>query len=392
VFQVVEAAASEKKQRKLMSESTMGGRRRISIVALAFFSLYSYQSDVIIVSVGALSARMQYPRQRTLLHGPPKILNPNTNRLIDLGGATYERLLSQHQQQQWIQFNGTVCPFNAHEQDDDDVTVRSRSTLTTTTNTNDECFVLQPTIVSQDAESASAIYEALNSQLLFVHKPAKMHCVPPRQKMEDGDMDLTTLICKDIGHAKPCHRLDFDTSGVMVYGLTQQAHCAVSRQFQDRTTQKTYLALVHGHVADDHGLIDIPIGKQLTEHGYNQWALLRNDENGENAATPKGKANDNPILKPRTATTHYRVLDRRTVNDSFSYSLVQLTPKTGRGHQLRLHMKALGHEILGDTLHGTSTQVLSSAPRLCLHAQELEMDWEYEERTYRVVASSIAPF
>ncbi|KAL3921888.1 MAG: hypothetical protein SGILL_002510 [Bacillariaceae sp.] len=331
---------------------------------------------------GMVPAQPQRPLQRhQLMDRPPKIVNPATGRSIDLGGTTYNRLLEK---EQLVQFNGTLSPLQSFEQDDlRNLETRRNHMLQATT--NDECFILSPSIVSSEPiEDASDLHKALSAQLLFVHKPAKMHCVPPR--LHDGiSSDLTSIVCERYSDAKPCHRLDFDTSGVMVYGLTKEAHSAVSKQFQDRTTQKTYLALVHGHVQNDEGLIDFPIGKQLTDKGYNRWALILDDEQQK-------EANAYPIVKARAATTHYKVVDRRLSHANFSYSLVQLTPKTGRGHQLRLHMKELGHEILGDTLHGTCDPIVHSAPRLCLHAQELELEWKYGEMCYRIVAKSIVPF
>lgn len=136
------------------------------------------------------------------------------------------------------------------------------------------------------------------------------------------------------------HRLDKDTSGVLLVAKNDKAHQSLSAQFKDRTIQKTYLAIVKGSPKKDEGTISEPIGR----HPVNRKKM---------AVSQKG----------REAITHYKVLKRFK-----NYSLVELRPKTGRTHQLRVHMKHLGHPISGDPIYNEGDD---SNHRLQLHAYKI---------------------
>jgi tRNA pseudouridine32 synthase/23S rRNA pseudouridine746 synthase len=136
------------------------------------------------------------------------------------------------------------------------------------------------------------------------------------------------------------HRLDRDTSGLIVVPRTAEAHRDLSRQFHDRLIDKQYTAVVAGVMAEDAGRIDLPLRKDL-----------------EN---PPRHRVDHELGKP--AVTDYRVIARHA-----DRTRVALHPLTGRSHQLRIHLRALGHAILGDPLYGDVT----SAPRLLLHATQI---------------------
>ncbi|OEU10148.1 pseudouridine synthase [Fragilariopsis cylindrus CCMP1102] len=197
----------------------------------------------------------------------------------------------------------------------------------------------------------------LRRDLLFTNKPSGLHCVPSRALSDS----LAAQIMLSYPGGKPCHRLDRDTSGIVLFGLTKENHRDVSMQFEARTTSKTYVALVSGHPDKECGIVNLPIGKRKTEEGFNRWTI-----GGE---------------KPRE---NKRFTDTDT---GAIFTRVQLKPLTGRGHQLRLHMKAIGLPILGDTIHGEGGIPLCSS-RLCLHAQKLEVDWN----GFRLEAESIPPF
>lgn len=312
---------------------------------------------------------LSQPQKSLLL---PKIVNPRTKRPIQLGGATYLDLLKEGP---WVQHNGTLHrldldllkSYNKEEEEGDGDAGSQSNGDWTPTATKDEWFVLSPRSVSSTTINT-------NDQILFAHKPSNMHCVPPRDPLV-SQPSLTTQIQSIHGPtAKPCHRLDYDTSGIVVFGLTKQAHANISKQFEQRLTKKVYRALIAGHPLEDSGVIDIPIGKRKTLQGYNRWAM------------PADFPKDDPLLlKPRPAVTHWKILQR--YNDD-NYSLIELYPQTGRGHQLRLHMKAMGHAILGDTLHAPSSKIAKCAPRLCLQAHRLEVQWDGQP----IVAESIMPF
>ena len=136
------------------------------------------------------------------------------------------------------------------------------------------------------------------------------------------------------------HRLDRDTSGVMILAKDEDTQKFLKKQFQARTVHKTYYAVISGQPKLDAARIDLPLMRDLKRP-----TTFRVDANG----------------KP--AETYYRVLDSDGTN-----SLVELKPTTGRTHQLRVHMQYLGHPILGDPIYGTEP-----ADRLYLHAGSLEI-------------------
>ncbi len=139
------------------------------------------------------------------------------------------------------------------------------------------------------------------------------------------------------------HRLDRDTSGVVILAKNPETQTYLRKQFQDRKTHKTYVAVVEGSPKLDEALIDLPIARNL-----NRPTTFKVDPNG------------------KEAKTLYKVLRRNE-----KYSLLELKPVTGRTHQLRVHLKYLGTPILGDRVYGSAKP--DSKIRLYLHAKSLEI-------------------
>jgi tRNA pseudouridine32 synthase / 23S rRNA pseudouridine746 synthase len=139
------------------------------------------------------------------------------------------------------------------------------------------------------------------------------------------------------------HRLDKDTSGVMVLALNKRAHAKIAMQFEKRTAQKSYVARVWGQLEGEQGLVDLPIAVD--------W---------ENK--PRQRID---FDRGREARTEWKVLAREP-----TATRVKLHPLTGRTHQLRLHMMTLGHPVLGDQFYATG-DAFAAADRLQLHAEEL---------------------
>jgi tRNA pseudouridine32 synthase/23S rRNA pseudouridine746 synthase len=169
---------------------------------------------------------------------------------------------------------------------------------------------------------------------------------------------LQSRVNKVLPTATVVHRLDMATSGILIMALHKPAHVAISRMFQQRETKKSYIARVYGHMKDDNGSVDQPLicdwpnrPRQMVDHERGKQSL-----------------------------THYRVLSRDTDANSVPSTLVELTPITGRSHQLRVHMLFLGHPILGDRLYSHESAVTASA-RLLLHAQMLELAHPCIEKT-----------
>jgi tRNA pseudouridine32 synthase / 23S rRNA pseudouridine746 synthase len=140
-----------------------------------------------------------------------------------------------------------------------------------------------------------------------------------------------------------CHRLDKDTSGVLVLALNKRAHGRIGSQFEHRKTTKSYVARVSGIVADDTGLVDLP----LATDWLNKPRQRVDFDHG------------------RPAQTEWHVMDREA-----KATRMRLVPLTGRTHQLRVHMKAIGHVILGDAFYAEGNDLIA-ADRLQLHAAEL---------------------
>jgi len=141
------------------------------------------------------------------------------------------------------------------------------------------------------------------------------------------------------------HRLDKDTSGVLLIAKNQKSFEWLKNKFINREIRKKYLVLVRGIIKDNNGVIDLPIGRSKTP-------LKR-------LASEKARG------KLREAITEYKVIKRFD-----KYTLVEAFPKTGRTHQIRAHFKAIGHPVVGDKLYGKLDAKLS---RQFLHAQYLEL-------------------
>lgn len=150
------------------------------------------------------------------------------------------------------------------------------------------------------------------------------------------------------------HRLDKDTSGVMVLAKNEEAYEKLKLQFLERKTKKTYWALVHGKMSEPQGIISAPIDRHPKD--THKFAVSENFS--------------------RTAITEWRVLgDYELLTNN--YQLLELSPHTGRTHQLRVHMQHLHHPIVSDPIYGFRKSVkddLKICPRLFLHARSLEID------------------
>lgn len=152
------------------------------------------------------------------------------------------------------------------------------------------------------------------------------------------------------------HRLDTDTSGVIIVAKTNEAFHFLKAQFQEHSIQKVYEAFVYGHPQKEFGTIDAPIGRSVRD--FRMYSAQRGAR-GEK----------------REATTIYRVLSRFSDDahgDAWKrFSLVELRPKTGRTHQLRTHMKYLNHPIVSDPLYSRGAPLALGFARTALHAKTI---------------------
>lgn len=190
-------------------------------------------------------------------------------------------------------------------------------------------------------EGLALLYE--DEHLLAVNKPSGLLSVPGRgERMADC---LSARVQARFPDAMVVHRLDMDTSGLVLMARGPVVQRLLSQQFMARQVDKRYEALVHGVVAQDEGEIDLPL---ITD-----WPRR-----------PRQKV-DTEIGKP--SLTRFMLLQRMV-----AHSRVSLEPVTGRSHQLRVHLMALGHPIVGDDLYGPPGD-RSRAGRLMLHACDITL-------------------
>ncbi len=219
------------------------------------------------------------------------------------------------------------------------------------TETGDEIEVeipeefLKPDHIEPENIPLDIFYE--DDYLLVVNKPVGM-LVHPAQGFYTATLVNALLYhCKQLSDVNAdfrpgiVHRLDQDTSGLILIAKDNQTHLQLAEQFKNHTIKKKYLALVQGEIEFDEGMIDAPLGRHST------YREKRDVQFNDSA---------------KEAVTYYRVIKR-----SPSVTFVALFPQTGRTHQLRVHMAYLKHPILGDAKYGKK----ETFPRLALHAQSI---------------------
>jgi len=177
-------------------------------------------------------------------------------------------------------------------------------------------------------KSLDIIYE--NEDFIALNKIAGVLSIPDRTQSSES---LKDLLIKKYGTIFTVHRLDKDTSGVIIFAKTETTHQFLSQAFEERVVEKFYLGLVHGSLINPTGSVDAP----MAEHP---------GKNGKMVVYKKGK----PSL------TDYKVLE-----DYGTYSLLEFQIHTGRTHQIRVHMQHIGHAIVCDELYGNGEPVLISS-------------------------------
>ena len=187
-----------------------------------------------------------------------------------------------------------------------------------------------------------------DEDIVVLNKSSGLLSVPGR--LPEHQDCLQNRVQRVLPTATIVHRLDMATSGIIIMALNKPAHVAISRQFEQRKTKKSYIARVFGKAAEIEGSVDLPLicdwpnrPKQMVDHDNGKQSL-----------------------------TNYSVLSYSTLSSGDESTLIELRPVTGRSHQLRVHMLALGHPILGDRLYAHE-QALAASPRLQLHARNLSL-------------------
>jgi tRNA pseudouridine32 synthase/23S rRNA pseudouridine746 synthase len=219
--------------------------------------------------------------------------------------------------------------------------------------------MLRPFVYNPPLKPLEIIY--IDSSVVVLNKPAGLLTVPGRP--ENHSDCLLTRVRKKVFGALLVHRLDLDTSGIIIFARTTSSQVNLGHQFEERRTKKIYRAKVSGHIKKDTGLINLPIVVDWPNRPIQKVCF----ETGKDSIT------------------RYKVLERTNAK----ISLVELHPITGRTHQLRLHMKSIGHPILGDSLYADEKSFRASE-RLNLHAFSLEITHPKTDQTK--IFSAPVPF
>ncbi|MEA3560308.1 MAG: RluA family pseudouridine synthase [Candidatus Omnitrophota bacterium] len=189
------------------------------------------------------------------------------------------------------------------------------------------------------------VYE--DEYLIVLNKPAGMVVHPAAGNSSGTLVNALLHYCSDLsgigGELKPgiVHRLDKDTSGLMVVAKKDSAHAALAKQFKDRRINKRYMVIVKGNMALEEGVVDEPIGRNLRQR----------------------KKMEVVQAGGKQAVTYYKVIKR--IKD---FTLLEVIPKTGRTHQIRVHMAYLGHTVMGDSHYGRRSPFIG---RQAIHAISL---------------------
>lgn len=193
----------------------------------------------------------------------------------------------------------------------------------------------------------TVVYE--DSSILVINKPSGLLTHPRNEN--DKRESVASWLAEHYPGAVWAHRLDKETSGILLIAKDPAALTYYKQLFHDRKIQKTYLVLVYGHPKQDHGVIDAPLFKFGTRQS------MRPPREGKTLE--------------RAARTDYRVLRRYTLHD-IRYTLLEVTPRTGRTHQIRIHLRSIGHPVVCDPIYAEKSRTCPpELGRLFLHAQKL---------------------
>ena len=198
-----------------------------------------------------------------------------------------------------------------------------------------------PFIAPPCHEDITVIHQ--DEDFLLINKPSRLLSLSGKHPLNKDSVHYRLV--QNFPTATLLHRLAFGTSGIMLVALNKTANGVLTKQFQARTVEKTYTAILHGELSEDSGLIDFPIAKDTF---------------------PLQKICD---LEGKPAQTQYTVLER----PDGKRTRVEFKPLSGRTHQLRVHSQGIGHPILGCDLYA-SDEAFAMATRLMLHASALNFD------------------
>ena len=235
-----------------------------------------------------------------------------------------------------------------------------------------ECYCLAVTKTKSKAKEPKILYE--DDQMLAINKPAGLvvhyngktkepsvtdWVLKKYPELKEVGEPITLATGEIIYRPGIVHRLDRETSGVLLIAKTALAFNFLKEEFKERRVHKTYNAFVYGSINEFEGKITKPIGRSKKD--FRQWAVGR-EARGE----------------MRDAETEYQVLEKGTV-DREQFSYIEVRPKTGRTHQIRVHFKSIHYPVVGDSLYAPKRADALGFKRLALHARAIELETPMRE-------------
>lgn len=207
----------------------------------------------------------------------------------------------------------------------------------------------KPVEIAAEAIPLDILYE--DADIIVINKPRGMVVHPAAGNYAGTLVNALLEHCQDLsginGEIRPgiVHRLDKDTSGVMVAAKNDRAHIALAEQIKNRTASRKYIAIVHGTIAEEQGIINAPIGRHPSDRKKMAVTFSNSKE----------------------AITRFRVIER-----FINYTLVECKLQTGRTHQIRVHMQYIGHPVVGDPKYGPEKKRFAISGQ-ALHSAELSL-------------------
>lgn len=250
------------------------------------------------------------------------------DRIMDVSRSYLQKILRDS----GVSVNGKVVKSNYRVSAGDSITVELPEAV-------------EPEIVAEPI-ALDIIYE--DSDIIIINKPKQMVVHPAAGHYSGTLVNGLMAHCKDElsginGILRPgiVHRIDMDTTGVLIACKNDRAHNAIAEQLREHSIARKYYAIVHGVIKEEQGLVDAPIGRHPTD----RKRMSINERNG------------------RAAVTHYHVLRRFR-----RFTFVECRLETGRTHQIRVHMASLGHPLLGDRVYGPAKVPFCGLQGQTLHA------------------------
>lgn len=250
------------------------------------------------------------------------------NNLEDKSRSYIQNLIEEEK----VKVNGKIKKSNYKLKDKDEVTIEIPDAI--------------PLEVTPEDIPLDIIYE--DNDVIVVNKPQDMVVHPAPGNYNGTLVNALLYHCKDLsginGILRPgiVHRIDKDTSGILVIAKNDNSHNKLAAQLKDHSMNRTYYALVEGRVKEEEGTVDAPIGRHPVDRI--KMAIVKDG---------------------REAITHYKVIERFN-----HYTLVKCNLETGRTHQIRVHMASLGHPLVGDEVYGFKKQKFKLKGQV-LHAKTL---------------------